>query len=413
MIAYQQHFLDNGLEIIIHEDHTSQVAVTNLLYKVGSRDESPDKTGFAHLFEHLMFGGSLNVESFDNELQKVGGENNAFTSPDFTNYYISLPSNNLETAFWLESDRMNSLSFKADVLETQRNVVIEEFKQRYLNQPYGDYWLLMRPLAYKKHSYRWPTIGKSVEHIEKFTLQDVKDFFYTHYTPDNAILSVAGDVNPDEIIRLAEKYFGPIESAKHSVNGIPEEPIQQSPREDEVKREVPYEAIYKCFHMPARTDPRYYPVDILSDVLGRGRSSLLYENLVKKDHIFHDIQCFQTGSVDPGLLVISGKLNHGVSLEKANQAIESITEQIKSGEISERVLEKVKNQVIAHKAFSDIELLNRALNLAFCSFVGNIDNVNQELEIFDKVTLSDVINQASSILDINNSSTLFYRYNKS
>ncbi|MDH4058568.1 MAG: insulinase family protein, partial [Cyclobacteriaceae bacterium] len=315
MIKYTEFTLDNGLRVIVHEDPTVQIAVMNILYDVGSRDEQEDKTGFAHLFEHLMFGGSVNIPNYDEPLQRVGGENNAFTNTDITNYYLTVPATNIETGFWLESDRMLSLSFDPMVLEVQRKVVIEEFKQRYLSQPYGDVWLKLRPLAYQTHPYKWATIGKEISHIEMATMDDVKDFFSTHYIPCNAILVVAGNVTVAQVKELSEKWFGPIPSGKRKERRLPMEQPQIEKRFLEIQAKVPANVLYKTYHMPGRFHPDYFAIDLLSDVLGRGQSSRLYSQLVKEKEIFTSLSSFVMGTIDPGMLVISGRVKDGVELQ--------------------------------------------------------------------------------------------------
>lgn len=412
MIDYKHFILSNGLKVYVHQDKATPLAALNIAYNVGSRDEDEHKTGFAHLFEHLMFGGSLNIQSYDEPLQKVGGENNAFTSPDITNYYITLPAENIETAFWLESDRMLSLSFDSKVLEVQRKVVIEEFKQRYLNQPYGDVWLHLRPLAYSTHPYMWATIGKEISHIEEATMDDVKEFFYKYYLPNNAVLVVAGNVDFETIKELAEKWFGPIPPGNPYIRNLPQEPAQKEKRFKEVVADVPLDALYKVYHMPERYSKAYHVADLLSDVLGRGKSSRLYEQLVKKDRLFNSLNAYVTSSIDPGLLVISGKLNEGVSIEKGDRAIEDLLENIKQHEISEEELQKVKNQAEASLIFSEVELLNRAMNLAFAALQGIPEYVNQEPELIQQVTGHELKVMAERILAAENCSTLFYRANK-
>lgn len=408
MINYHRESLRNGLDVIVHEDHSSSTVCLNLLYKVGARNEDPERTGFAHLFEHLMFGGSRNVKNFDEPLQKVGGENNAFTSNDITNYYITIPSDNVETAFWLESDRMLSLSFDPEVLEVQRKVVIEEFKQRYLNQPYGDVWLKMRPMAYKKHAYQWPTIGKDISHIEQATMEDVKNFFHQHYRPSNAILVIAGDITVERAMKLSEKWFGEIADNKTLVRFPDPEPEQHEARELTVKNKVPVKAIYKTYHMSERINDQYYSEDLLSDILGRGHSSILYQRLVKEQKFFSGISSYITGNIDPGLMVISGKLNEGVDERAANEEIEKIIQETIDKGIQGDDLEKVKNQSESSHLFSQIEVLNRAMGLAFAAFLGNIDLVNIEQQYFRRVTEDEVVGAASRVLRPTNCSTLFY-----
>ncbi|MCK6650208.1 MAG: insulinase family protein, partial [Bacteroidia bacterium] len=321
MIDFERFELPNGLKVIVHQDNSTPLACINILYNVGARDEDPEQTGFAHLFEHLMFGGSVNVPNYDEPLQRVGGENNAFTTNDITNYYLTLPAENLETGFWLESDRMLSLAFSEKSLEVQRNVVIEEFKQRYLNQPYGDVWLLLRPMAYKVHPYRWDTIGKEISHIENAKIQDVKNFFQRFYCPNNAIMVVVGNVELDEVKVLAEKYFAPIPKGPDNKRNLPVEPAQQEARSLTVERDVPVDAIYKAYHMCSRYDKEYYAVDLISDVLSRGNSSRLYNVLVKDKQLFSDIHAYVMGDFDKGLFVISGKLVAGVDMKTAEAAI--------------------------------------------------------------------------------------------
>ena len=407
MIDFQQHELSNGLKVFIHEDHSSKTAVLNILYAVGSRDEQPDKTGFAHLFEHLMFGGSKHISSFDEPLQAVGGENNAFTSTDITNYYITLPGNNLETAFWLESDRMMELSFSDKVLEVQRKVVIEEFKQRYLNQPYGDIWLKLRPLAYQKHPYQWATIGKDISHIEQATMGDVKDFFYRYYRPNNACLVVAGDVREKEVLALANKWFGAIPSGESHRAPLPIEPRQTAPRKLEVEADVPLSALYKAYHMPARGSRDYYTADLVGDLLGRSKSSVLYQQLVKKEKLFNSLNAYITGSADPGLLMISGKVNEGVSLEEADQAVASLVDDFKH-RLTDEEIDKVKNQAESTLLYTEVEVLNRAMNIAYGAFLGDPNLVNTEIEMIQSVTREDMLRLLPEMLRKDNCSTLYY-----
>ena len=412
MIDYQKLELPNGLQVLVHEDHSTPMAVVDIIYDVGSRDEETDKTGFAHLFEHLMFGGSANIPSYDTPLQQVGGENNAFTTPDVTNYYSTLPSTNLETAFWLESDRMLSLSFDPQVLEVQRKVVIEEFKQRYLNQPFGDAWLKLRPLAYKEHPYRWATIGKDISHIEKATMDDVKEFFHKYYHPANAIMVVAGDVTTSEIERLANKWFGEIPGGPVNNRNIVREPEQLEARFDQLSSEVPVSAFYQLFHIPERYKPAYYQADLVSDILGRGKSSRLYQSLVKENPMFSSISSHVTGSFDPGLMVIQGKLVDGVSCEEGHQAVANEINLFLAKGIDDTELEKVKNQAESSLVFSEVSLLHRAMNLAMAAVAGNADYVNQEPDMIQSVTSDQIMAMAQDTLRETNSSTLYYRKNQ-
>jgi zinc protease len=409
MIHFQEFTLANGLRCLVHEDFTTPLAVLNILYDVGSRDESPDKTGFAHLFEHLMFSGSVNVPSYDEPLQKVGGENNAFTSQDITNYYLSLPAANIETGFWLESDRMLDLAFSENGLDVQRKVVVEEFKQSYLNQPYGDVWLKLKPLAYKTHPYQWNTIGKEISHIEEAEMADVRAFFRQHYAPQNAILVVAGAVAFDEVKRLAEKWFGPIEGGPRHERQLPQEPAQTEARRATTTAPVPLSALYKAYHMPDRLDPRYHAIDLLGDLLGRGKSSRLHQRLVKDLQLFNNVSASVTGALDPGLLVVSGKLNAGVALEEADRAVEAVVAELLQAEVPAEELQKVKNQAEAGLVFGEIELLNRALALAIGKLLGNANLVNEEPAQLQAVTTADVRAAAELVLRPENCSTLYYQ----
>lgn len=411
MIEYSSFTLENGLQVVVHEDHTVEIAVLNLLYDVGSRDEHPEKTGFAHLFEHLMFGGSKNITDYDGELQKVGGENNAFTSPDVTNYYVTVPAQSLETAFWLESDRMLGLSFDPRVLEVQRKVVIEEFKQRYLNQPYGEVWLKLRPLAYTQHPYMWPTIGKEISHIADATMDDVKAFFYKHYRPDQAVLVVAGNVTIDEARRLSEKWFGPIPRGDGYRRSLPAEPKQDTYRHIDIYADVPSNALYMTFHVPGRYAPDYYPVDMLSDILGRGKSSRLHRALVRNQKLFSQLNAYMNGSFDPGMMVIHGQLSSGVSHQEAEDAVFSVIQSFAHDQITEEELDKVKNQAEATVEFGEVEVLQRAMNLAFCTIQGDTEEVNREIDRIRSVSLSDIDVARKKLLIKNNCSSLFYHAN--
>jgi zinc protease len=408
MISFSSFTLNNGLRVFVHEDPTVKIAVMNILYDVGSRDEHPDKTGFAHLFEHLMFGGSVNVPSYDEPLQLVGGENNAFTNTDITNYYLTVPAANLETGFWLESDRMLSLSFDPKVLDVQRKVVIEEFKQRYLNQPYGDVWLKLRPLAYTVHPYQWATIGKEISHIENATLQDVKEFFFTNYIPSNAILVVAGNVTLDQVKKLSEKWFAPIPSGKRKERALPSEPIQQAKRILSVQENVPASALYKAFHMPGRFDPDFYAAELTSDILSRGHSSRLYNRLVKEKEVFTSISSFTMGSVDPGMMIVSGRVKEGISLEDAEHEVDAVVESlIKQGPDPDE-LQKVKNQAQTTQEFEKVEVMNRAMNLAFAALSGDANLINREGDLIESVSAEDIVRVGSEIFKEENSSVLYY-----
>ncbi len=408
MVKFNRFTLDNGLRVIVHEDSTTPMAVLNILYDVGARDEDPGQTGFAHLFEHLMFGGSVNIPDYDQPLQRVGGENNAFTSNDITNYYITLPSENIETAFWLESDRMLSLAFSKKSLEVQRNVVIEEFKQRYLNQPYGDVWLRLRPMVYKKHAYQWATIGKEIKHIEDAKIEDVKAFFKKHYNPQNAIMVVGGDVKTEAVKQLAEKWFGPIPAGEKYHRNLPQEPEQHEERRDTVTAKVPLNDVYIAFQMEDRLDKSYYAVELMSDVLSRGNSSRLYRSLVKEKQLFSEVHAYMTGSLDKGMFVCEGKPLENVSTEAAEAAIWEELEKLKTDEIPADELTKVQNKTESTMIFSEMSLLDKAMNLASFELLGDADMMNHETAKYLAVTPAQIKEAANKIFRKDNSSTLIY-----
>ncbi len=408
MINFERFELANGLRVIVHQDKTTPMVAFNVLYDVGARDEDSSKTGFAHLFEHLMFGGSTHIADYDEVVEKSGGQNNAFTSNDITNYYITLPKDNLEQAFRLESDRMLSLAFTPKSLEVQRQVVIEEFKQNYLNQPYGDIHLLLRPLAYKVHPYKWATIGKQVSHIEDATMDDVKSFFYKHYAPNNAILVVAGDVNLEEIKSLSTKWFSNIEARDVPKRNLPKEPRQEEARTLSVERDVPVDILYKVFHMCSRKDQRYFATDLMSDVLSRGNSSRLYESLVMGQKLFSDIDAFIGGDLDEGLFYFGGKLSKGVSMEEAEAGINLEIEKLKTELVSDAELTKVKNKVISAHMFSELNVLNKAINLATSELLGDPNLVNMQLDLYNAVSSENIRAIAKDIFRSENSNTLYY-----
>jgi predicted Zn-dependent peptidase len=384
------------------------MAVVNVMYDVGAKDEDPSRTGFAHLFEHLMFGGSVHIPEYDEPLQMAGGENNAYTTNDLTNYYIQLPAENLETAFWLESDRMLSLAFTDKSLEVQRKVVCEEFKEHYLNKPYGDVWLKMRDLAYQVHPYRWMTIGKELSHIENAGLQDVKDFFFKHYRPVNAILVVAGNVTVEQVKTLAEKWFGSIETGGKYIRQLPSEPEQKAARKLEVHADVPLDAFYKCWHIYARLDSRYYIADLITEILSGGGSSRLYQALVKEQKLFSNIECHHFGTVDAGLLAIEGKLVKGVNIGDAEKAVEAELAKLKAEKVSTEELQKVKNKTESMIAFEDMSVMNRANSLAFYELLGDAHLMNTELDRYKQVTVDDIIEECNKIFRDANSNTLYY-----
>lgn len=408
MVDFKRFTLPNGLRVLVHEDDTTPMAVLNILYDVGARDEEQDKTGFAHLFEHLMFGGSVNIPSYDEPLQRVGGENNAFTSNDITNYYITLPATNLETAFWLESDRMLSLAFSEKSLETQRNVVCEEFKQRYLNQPYGDVWLKLRPLAYKEHPYRWATIGQDLKQIEEAKMEDVKAFFKKHYTPQNAIMVVGGNVTTEAVKALAEKWFGPIPTGEKYERNLPAEPLQTEARQETVLAEVPLNAVYMAFPMPGRSDKDYQVYDLLSDVLSQGESSRLYNSLLKEQQLFSEIHAYMTGSLDAGLFIVEGKLVEGVTMEAAEAAIWKELNAIATAEVTADELTKVKNKSESIIVFAEMSLLDKAMNLAYYELLGDANWLNTEIDRYQDVTAEHILAIAKDTFVKEKSSNLYY-----
>lgn len=408
MINFEKFTLANDLRVIVHQDTSTPMAVMDIMYDVGSRDENPDKTGFAHLFEHLMFGGSVNIPNYDEPLQMAGGENNAYTTDDLTNYYIQLPAENLETAFWLESDRMLSLAFSEKSLDVQRKVVVEEFKEHYIAKPYGDVWHKIRDLSYTQHPYRWMTIGKELSHIENAKLEDVKEFFFKHYRPANAIMVVAGNVTTEKVKALAEKWFGDIPSGEKYKRNVPQEPPQTAERRLEVKANVPLDALYKCWHIYPRLDRKYYITDLLSEILSGGGSSRLYQSLVKEKQLFSNIECHHFGTTDSGLLCIEGKLVKGIKMEEGEKAIEMELDKMKNELVSEPELQKVKNKTESMMAFEDMSVMNRANSLAYYELLGDASWMNFELEKYGSVTTEDILQESRSIFRKENSNTLYY-----
>jgi len=408
MVDFNRFTLANGLRVLVHEDDTTPMAVLNILYDVGARDEEEDKTGFAHLFEHLMFGGSVNIPSYDEPLQRVGGENNAFTSNDITNYYITLPATNIETAFWLESDRMLSLAFSEKSLETQRNVVCEEFKQRYLNQPYGDVWLKLRPLAYKEHPYKWATIGQDLAQIENAKMEDVKAFFKKHYNPSNAIMVVGGNVKTEDIRLLAEKWFAPIPAGEKYVRNLPVEPVQTAERKETIVAKVPLNAFYMAFKMPTRRDESYQTYDLMSDILSQGQSSRLYNSLLKDQQLFSDIHAYITSSMDEGLFIVEGKLSEGIAVETAEAAVWAELNKISTEEVTPVELTKVKNKSESIMVFAEMSLLDKAMNLAYYELLGDAAGLNTEIDKYLAVDASKIMQAAKKTFVKEACSTLYY-----
>jgi len=412
MIQFEKFQLDNGLKVLVHQDTSTPMAVVNVLYNVGAKDEDPNKTGFAHLFEHLMFGGSVHIPVYDEPLQRAGGENNAYTTNDLTNYYCQIPAENIETAFWLESDRMLSLAFSKKSLEVQRKVVCEEFKEHYINKPYGDTWHKMRSLAYTQHPYRWMTIGASLAHVEDATMEDVKDFFFKFYRPNNAILVVTGNVQTEQVKQLAQKWFGPIPAGTPYERNLPKEPVQEKSRSMDVRADVPLDMLMMTWHMGGRFDEGYHATDLITEVLGGGASARLYEQLIKVKQIFSSIDCYHFGTVDPGLLVIEGKLVKGISMTVAEKAVLDEVEKIKNNILDAKEVQKVINKTESVICFEDMSIMNRAHSLAYYELLGDADLMNKELSLYQQVTPEMIQATAQKIFQDSNRNTLYY-YSKS
>ena len=407
-LQFDKFILSNGLRVIVHTDTTTPMVAVNVIYDVGARDEEAERTGFAHLFEHLMFGGSVNIPEYDEPLQMAGGENNAYTTNDITNYYVQLPKQNMETAFWLESDRMLNLAFSEKSLDVQRKVVIEEFKEHYINKPYGDAWKHLRALAYRVHPYQWMTIGKGLQHIEEAQLEDVKAFFKKHYNPANAVLCIAGNVTVTDVRPLAEKWFGTIPVGERYVRNVAQEPAQETARMQTVIADVPMDALFKAWHMPGRLSQPYYACDLITEIMGNGYSSRLYQRLVKEQQLFSGIQCHHTGSLDPGLLVVEGKVSEGKSIEEADAAVTREMALLVAEGVTDEELQKAKNKITAMIEFEDMSILSRANNLAFYELLGNANLINEELERYNAVTADMLRGTAASVLRDENCSTLYY-----
>ena len=408
MINYKKFVLENGLRVLVHEDKSTPLVAINILYDVGSRDEDQTMTGLAHLFEHLMFGGSLNIPDYDTPLQLVGGENNAFTSNDITNYYLTVPSENIETGFWLESDRMLQLDFSQKNLETQRNVVIEEFNQRYFNQPYGDATLKLRPLAYKVHPYRWPTIGMDMAHIKSIDLEQVKSFFFSHYAPNNAILALTGNIEYDRAFKLTRKWFGPIEKRAIRSRNLPVEPQQTEARIITVERDVPSTALYKVWHVGPRNGKDFYTLDLITDLLAGGESGRLYTKLVREKKLFSEINAYLSADIDPGLIIVQGKLMKGIDIQHADESINEVIIDLQKEEITKDEMEKVKNKFESSTVFSNTSILNKAANLSFCELLGNPALINNEVDLYRNVSHGMVIEALEKYFIPTNCSTINY-----
>ncbi len=408
MVNYERFVLENGLVVLVHEDKSTPMAVMNILYDVGARDEDESMTGFAHLFEHLMFEGSKNIPNYDGPLQKAGGSNNAFTSNDITNYYLTVPAQNIETGFWLESDRMLELAFLQEKLDVQKKVVIEEYKQRYLNQPYGDAWLLIRPLVYKKHPYLWPTIGKEIKHIEDASLEDVRNFFFTHYAPNNANLVVAGNVTVDQIKELAQKWFGGIPKRTVPQRNLPKEPAQTEERRMVVEREVPADMVTLSFHMPERNHPDYPVYDLITDILSTGKTSRLYQKLIKEKQIFTEVGAYVMGSLDTGLIVVSGNLDKKFTMQDGEKAIWEVLEELKIGGVEDKELEKIKNKMETQEKFSLMNILNIAMKLSYNELLGDANKINTEMDSYRTVTKEKIQEIAQQVFTKDKCSVLEY-----
>jgi predicted Zn-dependent peptidase len=408
MINFSRFRLDNGLRVIVHEDRSTPLVAMNILYDVGSKDENPSFTGMAHLFEHLMYCGTANIPEYDLPLQLAGGENNAFTNNDITNYYLTLPSGNIETAFWLESDRMIEPDFTQKKLDIQKSVVIEEFKQRFLNQPYGDVMLLLRPQAYTIHPYRWPTIGMDISHLENVDLDHVKDFFSRHYTPGNAIVTLAGNIEPVKAYDLTVKWFGSIPARNRAQRTIPLEPAQTKEKKLTVERNVPSDALYKAWHMGPRISEDYSTLDLLTDLLAGGESGRLYNRLVRDKNLFSEINAYITSDVDPGLVILSGKLMRGTDIMKAEKAVNEVINELKDSELSDYELEKVKNRFESSVVLSNTSILNKAMNLSMYELLGDPYMVNMEVESYRAVSREMMRETAIKYLSPENCTTLFY-----
>lgn len=402
MISFSKKTLDNGLRVIIHRDSSTPLVTINILYQVGARNEREDRTGFAHLFEHLMFGGTRRYPDYDLEVDAMGGENNAFTNNDYTNYYLTVPAQHLERALRLEADRMlgdwDIVNDTWKVLDVQKRVVTEEYHQRYLNQPYGDVWMLLRPLCYKVHPYRWCTIGADIRHVQEATLQDVRDFFDRYYHPSNAILAIAGNVEEDKTLALVEQIFGKIRRPVPMAKAIlPQEPMQTQARRMEVERDVPNNAIYKAWMMCDRWSPDYYTYDMVSDVLSNGHSSRMYRRLVQEEGLFSEIDAYLTGELDPGLFVVSGKMQEGVTSERAERAIDEEIAKLQVQPISEKELEKVANKFENTFVYSQYKTADRAHNLCYFEMIGAPELVNTEPECYRHVGTADLQRVAQSL----------------
>ena len=409
MIKYERLTLKNGLQVVLHQDMTTPLVAINMLYDVGSKDENPEKTGFAHLFEHLMFGGSDGAESFDDPIQNAGGECNAFTNSDITNFFSILPADNLELGLYLEADRMHRLTLNKKSLNVQRSVVTEEFKETCLNQPYGDMWHNLAPLAYKEHAYKWPTIGLEISHIDQASIDDVGSFYQSYYGPNNAICVIAGNFDRELVTQMLDKHFGSIPARTRPQRLINREPAQTESRKLTHHSNIPVDTLYMAFHMPGRTEANYYPSDLLSDIMASGKSARLYQKLVRELKICTEADAYITGTIDPGLIIIEAKPSNGHTLEEIETAVWELLKEMAEHRLSDRELEKHKNKIESSICFSNISILNKAMNLAFYELIGEPELINTEQEKYQEITADDMLEAARVIFRGDNCSTLYYR----
>ncbi len=413
MIKFETFTLDNGLQVVFNQDKTTSLVAVNLLYNIGAKHEEDDATGFAHLFEHLMFSGSKNFENYDQIVERLGGESNAFTNNDITNYYLSVPNMYLQYALDLEADRMQNLNLNDKSLEVQKNVVIEEFKQRYINQPYGDLWKQIRELAFTVHPYQHQTIGKCIEHIENVTLETAKQFYENYYTPSNAVLAISGNVELNDLKSMIEASFGKIPATKTVKKAYPNEPKQTENREKTVKADVPANLICIIFQMGGRLDKDYYKYDLISDVLSNGKSTRLYNSLVVNQQLFTEVNAFITGEDDCGLFVVTGKYRDGVDIKQGEEAIWQELKAMKENMITENELQKMKNKNDANATFGNIKVLDKAMNLAYFAHLdGKTHLINEERELYNSVSLKDLQMLANDLFTNTYYSTLYYLKNK-
>lgn len=408
MIKFEKYTLDNGLRVLLHSDKSSPLVAVNVLYDVGARDEDPERTGFAHLFEHLMFGGSLNVPDFDIPIQFAGGDNNAFTNSDITNFYNTLPKENIETALWLESDRMLQLAFSQEILDVQKKVVVEEFKETCMNVPYGDMWHQLCKLCYKDHPYQWPTIGKDFSHIEKAQLSEVEDFFNKHYHPGNAILCISGNYEETTIRASIQNWFGPIPPKSTPTRKLKQEAKQTSQRNKIIHANVPGQNFIVAYHMVDRLHPDYLTFDLISDLLSTGKSSRLYQRLVKKGDLYSSLSAYISGTADPGLFILDGKVSDGEDYNKAIQTAKNELYRMKNELVTDYELSKIKNKIISLLEFSEISILNKAINLSQYELLGDAELINKQGSLYEAITAEDIHRVANEYFTEENCNSLIY-----